>query len=75
MEKYPNFQNGKYQLIKVIGQGMTSKVFIIRLTEDNIQLFALKIITNDYWAVGEKKRVHFERDFSSEEAHFSLQHN
>ena len=29
---------------------MTSKVFMIRLTEDHSQIFALKIITNDYWA-------------------------
>ena len=28
---------------------MTSKVFMIRLTADPEKIFALKIITNDYW--------------------------
>jgi serine/threonine protein kinase len=36
-------------LIRLIGQGMTSKVFMIRLTKDHNQIFALKVIVNQYW--------------------------
>jgi len=47
--KYATFQKGKYELLKLIGQGMTSKVFMVRLAKDHKQIFALKVITNDYW--------------------------
>lgn len=33
--KFATFKNGKYELIKLIGQGMTSRVFMIRLTKDH----------------------------------------
>ena len=44
------FQKGKYELLKLIGQGMTSKVFMVRLASDHSKIFALKVITNEYWA-------------------------
>ena len=48
--KYATFQKGKYELLKLIGQGMTSKVFMVRLASDHSKIFALKVITNEYWA-------------------------
>jgi hypothetical protein len=33
--KYATFQKGKYELLKLIGQGMTSKVFMVRLAKDH----------------------------------------
>lgn len=47
--KYVTFRHGKYELIKLIGQGMTSKVFMIRLSKDHNQVFALKVIVNSYF--------------------------
>ena len=47
---YPTFQYGKYELLKLIGQGMTSMVFMCRLASDHSQVYALKVITNDYWS-------------------------
>jgi serine/threonine protein kinase len=47
--KYVTFRHGKYELIKLIGQGMTSKVFMIRLAKDHNQFFALKVIVNSYF--------------------------
>jgi len=46
---YPTFCKGKYELIKLIGSGMTSKVFMVRLAANHSQIYALKVITNDYW--------------------------
>ena len=46
----PLFKNGMYEMVKIIGQGMTSKVFQIRMTLDPELMFALKIITNEYYA-------------------------
>jgi carbon catabolite-derepressing protein kinase len=50
---------GKYELIKLIGQGMTSKVFMVRLTADHSQILALKVITNSYW---NKRREYIENE-------------
>lgn len=52
--KYPTFKKGKYELIRLIGQGMTSKVFMIRLASDHNQIFALKVIMNSYYSKREE---------------------